>query len=610
MSDTSYGVLQWNEGTSVAGFVPKPYTTIVEDVEYRLKNALGTDIDLSSSSPLKQFVDAMAYELYYVWQALENVYYSSYIDYAENTALDNIGSVFGLIRYSEGAASGTIRLYRGINGSTGEYITGVVTIPNGTVFVGKTSGLTYKTTTDYTLAEYPVGLYIDVTVTCTTPGSVGNCVGENTTTSTTDGAVCRIYADTTNQYISKIEQVVQITAFTGSSITSGDLITLRLYRKAGVTGQILITRYAAQVSDTTKSYNDIITAISTYNASITDTSERAFCMFFRNDTINECWYDPVVDTKNTDKFLYFYPGSDTNELSRYIMFVPTSGNVIMDSDEDYIDVECRYVWKDSESMTIYDTILPTQASRTKTDGGAINTMSSKITGIGLVTQTADITNGTDDETDAEFRSRIKTYETNTTGTASSIENYVKTLPFVKGCKVVDRTEVVNSVTLHYADVMVSRTDYDDWLKIGDPSTDTSLITTINARTQQIQNIINAVKPAGMKVTINPVPTNSFKVQVIIEFANISESLVVTNVKAAIKSYFDSLEIDDPVECGKIIDAVYSTEGVTRITQTFLVTNLLTSVTKAKLLDVFTVESGNQACIDESDIIVSVSYPVA
>jgi len=604
-----YGVIQWNEETSVTGFVPKPHAQIVEDLEYRLRSTLGSDIDLSSSSPLKQFIDSIAFELYYTWQALENVYYSSYIDYASGINLDNIGSVFGLIRYKKSAASGLIRVYRAINPVTGKYITGPITIPQGTVFVGKTTGLQYVTLQEYTIPEYPLGLSKDISVTCNTVGTVGNALAEQVTDGYTSGAISRIYADASNPYISKISKVVQLDAFNGTAISDGVKIRLRVYRKPGVTGDIVITKNALKTSDTSATYEEIQSAIESRNASVIDSYDKSWCMYFRNDTATECWYDPVVDTKSSDKYLYYYPGQSIREMNRYLMFVPTAGTVIIPSGTDSVDVECRYVWKNLESMTVYSTILPTVEKRSKSDGGSVNTMVSKIAAVGRVVQIEDFTNGHSDETDVEFRSRIKTYQTDTTSTSVSIETHIKTLSFVRACKVVDVSETINGTTLHFAKAMVARSDYEDFLNASKPGADAALVEAVTARTQQLSSLIAAVKPVGLRVDISAVPTNAFKVVAVIEFQNISEGVVIASVIAAIKAYFDGLNIDDPVELGKIADAIYSTDGVTRIVQKFQVTNKLTNVTKEKLLDRFTVESGNQACIEDDDILITASYPV-
>lgn len=74
----------------------------------RAKDELGEDIDLSQGSPLKQLIDVVILEDEYIWQLLEDVYYSAYYGHAYEEQLDKLMALTQFSRIPRRGATGEV----------------------------------------------------------------------------------------------------------------------------------------------------------------------------------------------------------------------------------------------------------------------------------------------------------------------------------------------------------------------------------------------------------------------------------------------------------------------------------------------------------------------
>ena len=68
----------------------------------------GTDVDLTSTSPLRKLIEVTAAEDGELWKRMEDLYYSSFVSTAVGDALDLLGGDIGVARRA-GIAAGTVR---------------------------------------------------------------------------------------------------------------------------------------------------------------------------------------------------------------------------------------------------------------------------------------------------------------------------------------------------------------------------------------------------------------------------------------------------------------------------------------------------------------------
>lgn len=104
-------------GLTPKGFIRKPYTQIIADKEERARSFFGEDIDLSDRSPIGLYIQADSWEESRLWDEMENVYYSAYIDDAEGKQLDGLVKYIGLKRKPAQHAKGEIEIH-GKSGKT------------------------------------------------------------------------------------------------------------------------------------------------------------------------------------------------------------------------------------------------------------------------------------------------------------------------------------------------------------------------------------------------------------------------------------------------------------------------------------------------------------
>ena len=84
---------QW--GVGAAGFVAKPYASILADIQSAQLATMNPAIDLSPSGPLGQQNGIMALTFAQLWQLAQTVYNGFNRQAAEGAALDNLGALTG-----------------------------------------------------------------------------------------------------------------------------------------------------------------------------------------------------------------------------------------------------------------------------------------------------------------------------------------------------------------------------------------------------------------------------------------------------------------------------------------------------------------------------------
>jgi uncharacterized phage protein gp47/JayE len=85
-------------GVTVAGFVIKPFTQILNDKLDLARSLFGPDVDLRSSSALRKVLDVASTEDLELWKALEAGFYANFVSTATGGALDLLGDDLGLQR--------------------------------------------------------------------------------------------------------------------------------------------------------------------------------------------------------------------------------------------------------------------------------------------------------------------------------------------------------------------------------------------------------------------------------------------------------------------------------------------------------------------------------
>jgi len=95
-------------GPTDEGFVERYYSDIIASKRERAIEAFGSRIDLTDSSVIGQFINSCSYEEALIWQVLENIYYSRYVQYATGKALDDVVYSKNVIRKPGSKSIGTV----------------------------------------------------------------------------------------------------------------------------------------------------------------------------------------------------------------------------------------------------------------------------------------------------------------------------------------------------------------------------------------------------------------------------------------------------------------------------------------------------------------------
>ena len=97
-------------GLSKQGFRRKPYTQLIIDKKERARDLFGEDVELSDRSPLGLYIQSEAWEESKLWDEMENVYYSAFIDDAEGKQLDGLVKYIGLFRKPPLKSTGQLKI--------------------------------------------------------------------------------------------------------------------------------------------------------------------------------------------------------------------------------------------------------------------------------------------------------------------------------------------------------------------------------------------------------------------------------------------------------------------------------------------------------------------
>lgn len=114
-------------GITSAGFVRKPQSTILQELEERARALYGSDVDVSEYGEVGQSIQLHSLAINEQWELAEDMYYSCFIDTASGVTLDRAVALGGMSRTPATKASVTVR------------VTGTVAASVTTDFVVQTS---------------------------------------------------------------------------------------------------------------------------------------------------------------------------------------------------------------------------------------------------------------------------------------------------------------------------------------------------------------------------------------------------------------------------------------------------------------------------------------
>lgn len=153
-------------GITPAGFVVKPFTTILNDKLDLARSVFGPDVDLRSTSALRKILDIVSAEDHEHWKALEGAFYANYVSTGSGAALDLLGDDLGLQRpFQQATGSVTFTLSNEAPGRT--YL-----LPVGTLVETGTGGIQFITTAAVSLSSQQKTT--TVAATAVQPGPSGN----------------------------------------------------------------------------------------------------------------------------------------------------------------------------------------------------------------------------------------------------------------------------------------------------------------------------------------------------------------------------------------------------------------------------------------------------
>ncbi|ADB58527.1 baseplate J/gp47 family protein [Archaeoglobus profundus] len=164
-------------GVTSSGFIPKPYSVILEELKQLAKQEFGEDIDLSENSRLLRFLEIVAKREDELWQLAEDAYYAGFIDFATGSSLDFLAALVGYKRIEARKATGTVTFSRSTP------TTSDIIIPAGTRVATSDESVIFKTTEAVVLKAGDTS--VDAPIEAVEPGSAGN-VATNTITKIID----------------------------------------------------------------------------------------------------------------------------------------------------------------------------------------------------------------------------------------------------------------------------------------------------------------------------------------------------------------------------------------------------------------------------------------
>ena len=99
-------------GVTPDGFVLKAVDQILADEQSRARQMFGDDVDLSSGSPLRKILDAVAWQAHDLWKGMERQYYANFVTTGDGPDLDLLGTDLGVTRwnlYAQGQVTLTLK---------------------------------------------------------------------------------------------------------------------------------------------------------------------------------------------------------------------------------------------------------------------------------------------------------------------------------------------------------------------------------------------------------------------------------------------------------------------------------------------------------------------
>lgn len=153
-------------GVTPYGFRRKLYAEALEERMSRAKEVFGVNIDLSETSFLGKLIRNMAWDEAGLWERIEEVYFSAFVNSSEGTGLDNVGQYLTITRRPAVKSKGILTI-KGVDGTK---------IPKGFRVTTK-SGVIFETTDDAVIANGQV----DVAIVSVAAGKSNN-VAENAVT--------------------------------------------------------------------------------------------------------------------------------------------------------------------------------------------------------------------------------------------------------------------------------------------------------------------------------------------------------------------------------------------------------------------------------------------
>lgn len=155
-------------GLNKEGFKRKRYEDVIASLETRAKDLFGPDFNLSPRSPQGLFIRLVAWSIALLWQVIEYVYNSAYVDTAEGVSLERVGKNIGIKKRAAVRATGSVDF----SGDEGTLIT------EG-FLVATTDGIQFETTEAATI---DVSGTVTVSVRAVDPGTSGNVAAGKITT--------------------------------------------------------------------------------------------------------------------------------------------------------------------------------------------------------------------------------------------------------------------------------------------------------------------------------------------------------------------------------------------------------------------------------------------
>lgn len=192
-------------GVTPAGFVVKPFADILNAKLDLARSAFGPDIDLRSTSTLRQILDIASAEDQEHWKALEGAYYANFISTATGDALDVLGDDLGLQRQNQ-QASGQVTFTLANEAPGRNY-----TVPIGTLVETAAPVIRFRTTDTATLSSAQRTATLPATAVL--PGASGNIAA---------GAIIQIDPIYASHYLSL--GTATVAATNAAPFTGGDLL--------------------------------------------------------------------------------------------------------------------------------------------------------------------------------------------------------------------------------------------------------------------------------------------------------------------------------------------------------------------------------------------------